>query len=414
MALDIRPYDRDRDLDAVDRIWREVGWLDEDEHKQSLQVFLDGSNVEVGLLDGDPECSVVWTPGSIRYQDTDLGLCAVTAVTTSRIGRKQGFATTMTARAIRAGAEAGAAVAALGIFDQGFYDRLGFGTGPYELRVNLDPASLALDHVPYRRPVRLGTGDHGEMHEALWRRHRGHGSVVLDPPSIIEAECGWSSEPFGLGYRDEATGRLTHFLFGSAKEEHGPYRIAYLAYEEPRQLLELFRLVKELGDQVHSVRLIEPPDVQLQDLIAEPFRRQSQTTASNHATGAQAMAFFQYRILDLAACIGARRWVGPPVRFNLTLTDPAVAVLERNGETGWAGVAGDWTVTIGPVSSIEAGHDPALDTLTASVNAFTRAWMGVRPPSSLCLTDDLAGPDALLDSLDVALALPTPHPGWDF
>lgn len=413
MPLDIRAYDPTTDLAAVYRIWREVGWLESDDKTELLQRFLTGSTTEVGLLDGEPECAVVWAPGSIRYQQTDLALCAVTAVTTSRLGRKQGFATTMTARALRAGAEAGAAVAALGIFDQGFYDRVGFGTGAYEMRVNLDPASLAVDHIPYRRPVRLGADDCVEMHRALVDRHRTHGSVVLDPPSIVEAEYGFESDSFALGYRDEADGRLTHFLMASAKGEHGPYRIGFLAYEQPGQLLELFRLIRELGDQVTTVRLTEPPEIQLQDLITTPFRRGIQTESSAHATGATALAFFQYRVLDLAACVAARRWPGPEVRFNLVLSDPVVDVLARDGSE-WSGVAGEYVVAIGAGSTVHAGRDPSLDTLSASVNAFTRAWLGVQPPSSLAITDDLAGGPTLLAALDEALTLPTPHPGWNF
>ena len=419
MPLDIRAYDPATDLAAVDRTWREVGWLDKDDHTEPLGVFLAASNVEVGLLDDEPECAVVWTPGSLRYHpDTDLPLCAVTAVTTSRVGRKQGFATTMTARALRGGAEAGAAVAALGMFDQGFYDRLGFGSGPYELLMNIDPASLQVDHIPYRRPVRLGADDHVDMHRALVNRHRTHGAVVLDPPAVVEAECRWTDDGFGLGYRDEGDGRLTHFLFARAKGEHGPYRIGFLAYEEPGQLLELLRLIKELGDQVTTVRLHEPPDVQLQDLVANPIRRLTQTQSSTHATGAEALAFYQYRILDLPTCVAARRWSGPEIRFNLRLTDPAVAALARDGDRApdeaWPGVAGDWLVTIGEKSSAEAGRDPALEQATASVNAFTRAWLGVRPASSLALTDDLDASPDLLRALDEAFALPTPRTGWDF
>ena len=414
MALDIRAYDPATDLHAVDRIWREVGWLEKDDEMATLGIFLDGSNVEVGLLDGEAECAVVWTPGSIRYQDTDLPLCAVTAVTTSRVGRKQGFATTMTARAVRDGAAAGAAVAALGIFDQGFYDRVGFGTGPYEHRVTLDPASLAVDHVPYRRPVRLGADDHAELHAAMTRRHRGHGAVVLDPPSVVEAECAWTEEPFGLGYRDPDSGRLTHFLFASAKAEHGPYRMVFTSYESPAQALELLRMIRELGDQVTSIRVTEPPEFQLQDLIDAPFRRHTQTRASEHATGIEAKASFQYRIVDLPTCVAARRWSGTPVRCNLRLTDPIGPLLERNGDEAWPGVAGDWTVTFGAPSTAVAGHDPALPTLSASVNAFTRAWLGARPPSSLAVTDDLSAPSELLAALDEALALPSPHPGWEF
>jgi len=59
-----------------------------------------------------------------------------------------------------------------------------------------------------------------------------------------------------------------------------------------------------------------------------------------------------------------------------------------------------------------AGTDPALPTLTASVGAFTRLWLGVRPASGLAVTDDLTGPDDLLAGLDDAFHLPDPKPSW--
>jgi hypothetical protein len=356
---------------------------------------------------------VVWTPGVIRYQDIDLPLCTVTAVTTSRVGRKQGFASVLTARALRAGAEAGAVVAALGVFDQGFYERVGFGPGPYEHLVSFDPASLDVTHVPYRRPVRLTTEDVDEMHAALRTRHRSHGSVVIDAVSQLAAELAWTEQAFGLGYRDE-TGRLTHFFFGTAKGEHGPYRIDHFAYEEPHQLLELFRLMRELGDQVTTVRMFEPAELQLQDLMTTPLRLRRQTARSEHATTSDALSLFQYRILDLPQCVAARRWVGPEVRFNLELSDPAPDVLARNDEVGWSAAAGAYVVTIGATSSAAPGSDPSLPSMTASVGAFTRVWLGCRRASSVALTDAVDAPPALLAALDEALALPIPHPGWQF
>ena len=408
MGQDIRPFVGDRDLKAVDRIWREVGWLGSTEDIETLDWFLEDADVEVAMLNGEAECAVAWVPGSIRYQQTNLPLCAVTAVTTSRIGRKQGFATTMTARAIRAGATAGAAVAALGIFDQGFYDRIGFGTSSYEHQVSFDPVSLDLDHIPYRPPVRLGPDDHGDLHRALVRRHRSHGAIVLDPPAVLRSECAWVSNPFGLGYRDGD--RVTHFVYGSAKGEHGPYRVTHLAYEESYQLLELLRLLKELGDQVTTMKMLEPAEIQLQDLVRTPFRKRSQTATSPHATGTESVAWMQLRILDLEACVGARSWPGQEVRFNLSLSDPAPGFLDGD----WPGVAGDHVITIGPTSSIKPGSEPTLDRLSATVNAFSRAWFGVRPATSLTLTDELDGPPQLLRRLDEALALPPPKAGWNF
>ena len=43
---------------------------------------------------------------------------------------------------VAAGVADGAAVASLGIFDQGFYDRLGFSCCPYVRRMTIEPASL--------------------------------------------------------------------------------------------------------------------------------------------------------------------------------------------------------------------------------------------------------------------------------
>ena len=87
----IRPYDRARDLDAVIRIWREVGWVTDDHEEEPLGMFLDACDVEVGCLDEHAECAVATLPGTMRYQNTDLPLSLVMAVTTSHIGRKHGF-----------------------------------------------------------------------------------------------------------------------------------------------------------------------------------------------------------------------------------------------------------------------------------------------------------------------------------
>jgi hypothetical protein len=94
------------------------------------------------------------------------------------------------------------------------------------------------------------------------------------------------------------------------------------------------------------------------------------------------------------------------------LSDPIAAVL--NGGEPWRGVGGDYVVTLGASSGAEKGVDRSLPTLTASVGAFTRMWLGVRPASALAITDELAGPPSLLDELDWALRLPDLHLDWEF
>jgi len=75
----VGPLDEALDLDAVARIWLEVGWLSGVEKKPAPKTFLAAANTEVGLLDDEAECTAQWAPGTIRYQATDLALCAVTA-----------------------------------------------------------------------------------------------------------------------------------------------------------------------------------------------------------------------------------------------------------------------------------------------------------------------------------------------
>ncbi len=404
----IRPYDRDRDLDAVTRIWLEIGWLDDEDKKSALGTVLDAANTEVADVDGEAECMVQWAPGSMMYQQTPLPMCVIAAVTTSHIGRRRGFASAMTTRALQQGVDAGCAVAALGMFEQGFYDRLGFGTGAYEHKVTFDPASLLVDHVPFEPPVRLSADDFADMHSAMIQRLQTHGNVCLDPPDLVHGDLQFAEKPFALGYRD-ASGKLTHFVAGEMKSHHGPWYIRYIAYQNREQLLQLFRLLKELGDQLRSVTMIEPAHIQLQALLKEPVRERDRSISSKHESGNRAAAWTQLRILDMAACVEARRWPGPPLRFNLTLADPVAA----RPAGGWNGIGGDYTISIGDPSSVADGHTEGLPTIEAGVGAFTRLWFGVRPATTLATTDDLHASAELLASLDVALALPRPLLGWE-
>ena len=406
-----RPYDVDRDLAAVTRMWREVGWIDgSDDHAWALGDFLGCGAGLVADVAGQAECLVHRSPGTIRHGEVDLPLCAITAVTTSHVARRQGLASALMVEALQAGAAAGASVAALGMFDQGFYDRFGFGTGNYEHRITFDPATLAVD-LPGRPPVRLCRDDASEIHALLTRRHRGHGSVVIDPPRLLDAEMAWTEKPFALGFRAD-DGRLTQFVLGSMKDEHGPCEVGWMAYEEPEQLLELLGLFRALGDQITSLTInAEPAEIQLQDLIGTPMRQRRAARMAGAATSLhEAVAEGQIRILDLRACIEALSLRTPPVEFGLRLRDP----IGERARDGWRGVGGDHTVHLGAESGVSEGLTDGVPVLEASVNAFSRMWMGVRPATSLALTDDLTGPAELLRALDDALRFPEPHPGWTF
>lgn len=406
-----RDYDAKRDLPAVQRIWKECGWVESDAEVAALADFLSGGDTIVATIDGEAECCAHSLPGKIRYLNESLNLGAVCAVTTSHISRKLGFAKKLTTNLLAMQAEQGMDVSALGMFDQGFYDKIGFGTGSYENWINFDPATLNVTY-PFRPPKRLGVEDYKAVHGAMLSRASSHGNVFLESSSMMKAEMLWTEKPFGLGYYDGPNGSLSHFIWGEMKGEHGPYTITQRAYQTRDQLLELLSLVKSLGDQVHQIGTLEFGEIQIQDLLKQPFRTRRITRKGQFEQSTNATAYWQLRILDLQSCLAKTHLNTPQISFNLELNDPVADLLDEG--SNWRGLSGNYVISLGAESSAHKGNEGALRTLKASVNAFSRMWFGVRPASSLAITDDLQADEILLKSLDESLRLPRPHLGWDF
>ena len=409
--MKLREYVPDRDRDAVLRIYREVGWCSKPEHEEAFAGLVASGRTRVAEVDGSAECMVTTDPGSIRHGERDLSLAAVTGVTTSRVARKRGLAGRLTAHVLAEEAAGGSLVAMLGAFEQGYYNQLGFGNGGYEHWCTFDPSQLTVDVKP-RVPVRLGLSDWKRMHANRLQRVRRHGACNIDSPELTRADMHWGENGFGLGYTDQ-DGNLTHHLWCSAKEaEHGPYSVFWTAYRSKDEFLELLGLLRSFEEQVRSVELREPPGIQLQDLLRKPFKSRQITRRSPHENRMTASAYWQMRILDLPGCLARTSLDAEPVRFNLTLSDPVERYLEDG--SSWRGVAGDYVVEVGPACHAAAKREPSLPTLTASVNAFSRLWLGVRPASALAWTDELSGSVELLARLDRAFRLPSPSPDWEF
>jgi predicted acetyltransferase len=405
--MDIRDYDAARDFDAVKRIWFEVGWLDDERYAPALRDFLSVGSCVTACLDGEAECAVHTVPGTIRHLHRVLPLCAVTAVTTSRVARRQGFARRLTALQLARAVDDGAEVAALGMFDQGFYDKVGFGTGGYEHQFTFDPASLRVA-PEFRVPKRLSAEHWRDIHGAMVGRLAQHGACSLTPPEISKAELCFTEHGYGLGYYDGDA--LSHFLWFDVRGQHGPYVVNAYAYRTTDELLELLALLRSLADQVSSVKMMEPPHLQLQDLLEQPFRHRRNTRLSEHGNQHQAMAWWQLRLLSLAP-LAAYEVSGVPVSFNLELEDPIAGELP---DERWQGLGGSYRVALGRRSVVVPGSAAALPTLRASVNALSRLFFGVASASALAVTDDFHAPAELLEHLDVAFRLPQPRPGWDF
>jgi hypothetical protein len=412
--MHIRPYDPTQDEEAAYRIWVEIGWLDrgKEEQRQAMNVFIKGCQALVAEVRGEAESLTLTTPATLRYQNETLEFSAVTGVMTSLITRKQGLAGRTTARAIANAAMDGALVTGLGIFDQGFYDKLGFGNMPYHHAFSFDPETLLVDISP-QIPHRLDQGDWDAAHQNRLTRLQGHGSCSLIPAEVTQSEMMWSENGFGLGYFDETSGELTHHMWLSTENRgHGPYHVWWWAYQNGEQLMELLGLLKTLSNQVYTVRLIEPPQIQFQDLLKQPFRHRQTTDKSKHENRAGSSSYYQVRMLDIPGCIAKTHLECEPLRFNLTLSDPIARYLDD--DLTWRGTGGSYVVELGPDSHAELGNQPTWPTLSASVGAFTRLWLGVRPASSLTITDTLTGPESLIETLDRTLRLPTPNLDWGF
>jgi predicted acetyltransferase len=411
MHESFRVYNPEKDTEAVKRIWLECGWIKdlETDGKYVGEYFKAAEDALVADINGEAECAVQSVSGCIQYQNESLSMSAVTAVTTSRISRKLGFAKALTAELVARQALAGYSLSSLGMFEQGFYDQLGFGTGSYEHWIKFDPATLMVP-PPTRPPSRLRIKDFGHMHSALCNRMKTHGSANLLSPLFYKTEMHMTEDGFGLGFFEGA--ELTHFFWGKSEGENGPMVITYIAYQNTDQFLELMSLLKAQGDQVNQIVMLEPGHLQLQDLLRQPFRSRGATSKGIFSHESRAAAYWQIRILDLQKCISITKLNTPDLSFNLQLRDPIEGSFEHDAQ--WRGIAGDYTVNLGGQSTVRSGHHDGLPLLKASVNEFTRMWFGIRSASELALTTSIEADPELLSHLDISLRLPRPHPGWDY
>jgi hypothetical protein len=412
-GIAFRRYDHQKDSQACLELLKEIGWVQQDTNRKmeaAVLAFLKSHRSWMAELRDRAESLAMTAAGEFGYLEESLSLCVVTTVATSTIARKLNCASRTTAEAIADAAEQGAQLAGLGVFEQGFYERLGFGAGSYEHWFDFDPSALKVG-TPKRPPDRLSAEEWKKAYASYVNRMRGHGSCNLFLPEWMRMEMAVHPKSFGLGYYDGT--ELTHYLWLSNQGgEHGPLMVRWLAFRNWREFLELMSLIKSIGDQFYLVRMREPPGIQLQELIDRPFKYQRMTRQARYESRALAAAYWQMRILDLEACMEKTHLQGEPVQFNLELSDPIGKPLSHRA--GWRGVAGSYTVRLGERSEARMGSEDRLPTLRAEVGAFTRMWMGAQRASGLASTDALSGPEELIHSLDRVLHVPQPHPDWDF
>ncbi|MDP8238430.1 MAG: GNAT family N-acetyltransferase [Candidatus Hatepunaea meridiana] len=168
--MNYRNYNPEKDKKAVNRIWQEIGWIEKDNPKP-MDILIESARAIVADINNEPECLVISLPGDIDYLGEKLSFSGIAGVTTSLIARKQHLAGRLTATRIALDATEGALVSGLGMFEQGYYDKLGYGTGPYEHIIRFSPSSLNIDIKP-RVPSRITKEDWQQVHQSRLKRLR--------------------------------------------------------------------------------------------------------------------------------------------------------------------------------------------------------------------------------------------------
>ena len=411
----IRKFDLERDFQPALDVWQEIGWLESSkpEDNEGIKYFFEASEFLAGEVDSRLEATAGFIPARLNYQGEELSLHALSGVVVSPLARKQGLAGRLVAKSLQQGALRGYALSALLMFEQGYYNHLGYGTGGYEHIFTFDPAQLKVSREP-AIPERIGAGDWEAIHQSWLKRKKLHGFATPCPPGVIRDMVSWKKgKSYGLGYRN-ADNEITHMMWlVREKGSHGPLEVSFLTYRNHEQLMELLALLKNLADQVFAVTLKEPADIQLRDLIKLPHKQSEVTKGSDYKYQSRAEAYWQARVLNLEKCLKAVSLPGPEVSFNLELSDPVEKYLKPSDE--WQGLAGRYSVTLGQDSSVAEGFKEGLPVMECTVNAFSRLWLGVLSPGSLSRTEELAAPEGLLQGLGRLLALlPRPQLDWEF
>ena len=404
-------YDASLHLNGCLLTWRDAGWLEKGTEK-AVEDFIGSGSAVVGIEKGEVLALATSGSGSIRHclHPSELPFCSINSVNVSFHGRKLGFAGSMTACLLAEAAERGDVCAGLGMFEQGFYDRLGFSNMPYWNSVSLNPSDIALEGNFPSIPVRLSAESWMEIHRNRTDRYSYHGSVNLSP-AMTRAAMEWSENCFALGFRDKA-GELTHHIFfEKICGENGPAYTGWLVYKNSSQFRDLMLLIKSLGDQIDLIKIAEPPGVQIQALLKKPISgRRIALSKTNDRTETSSLAWTQCRILSLEGCIRGMVCPGESCSFNLRLHDPIKD--HRESSTGWRGCSGDYTVHLSDHSRAVPGLVSGLPMMECSVNVFTKLWIGSVRPTLIPFTDRIFASTELLEQVERAIPMPEPSFDW--
>ena len=406
--MNYRKYQPKKHKESVRRIWREIGWMSK-ENYDAMDIEIENSETIVKEINGEAETLVSSVMGNYNYNGTNLNLSAIIAVTTSLVARKKGYAGKLTAQKIAEDVKSGAEICGLGMFEQGYYDRLGFGSIGYQNWIQFCPENLNLK-INRKVPKRYSVDDYIKIHESRIKRIKKHGALDL-PEHITRAGLKFNEKKsLALGYENDKGDISHHLLLRDANSSHGPMFVDWMAYRNYDQFIELIGLLKSFEDQIFAIKMPEPPLMQFQDFLDKPFRNYRKTDKSKYRSFNKAQATHQFRIVNLFKCI-EKTVIKENVKFNLILHDPIEEFLNNND---WKGISGNYILDLGKRSAAKKGYSEKLSTLECDVNNFTRMWLGVLPASVLQIYENFDCDEKLIKKLDDVFNFHKPCIDWGF
>ena len=383
---------------------KEAGWLERDSDRDAFISYLNrqGASTVVAAVDSKIEgLAVAEHNASMNYMFQTVNLTVIDTVCASGVSRGMGVASMLVARQLANAADNGLHLASLGVFDQGFYDRLGFGSCIAEPLFCFDPLQLICKQER-RTPERLGEDNFLEIYECLLNGVEAHGVVRISNPEWLKLQLK-KDNISSFGFRNKC-GKLTHFI--SIKEiSKIAIGVVFCSFSCSEEFFDLLSLLRSFGDQIYSIYMTSPPKINLSDCLLRPTRFDK--TQKRDKTTCRVRT--QFRILDLFECIEKVKLPSSEkVSFNLRISDPLTDYLSEGGgiNCDWRGVSGEYVIHLGEESFAERGRDNTLEYMEASISAFTRLWLGVAQASTLCFTDEMSAPAKLLSKLDRYWVLP--------
>ncbi len=120
-----------------------------------MEIFIKKGDSIVTEYNNEVEALVSSNYGKIQYLGNELNYSNIGEVITGLTVRNKGLGGQLTAVKIAQEAASGIHVTGLGMFEHGFYNKLGFGTASGNKVYSFSPSALKIDKKSFRIPIRL-------------------------------------------------------------------------------------------------------------------------------------------------------------------------------------------------------------------------------------------------------------------